>query len=381
MDGSRRRLMPNRRQFLTTCAAASVAGLTRAAPAAPGPFSFVLMGDLHFDRMEHHDLKWLEEHKAGDLSQIQNYTKLTAEVMPQMFATVKARIAALRHSGAPPAFVLQVGDLVQGLCGSDELAALQNREAVEFIAQADLGVPFLFTKGNHDITGDGAADAFKQVLQPFMQRQARMIDGKSAHSAANYTTRFGETQFAFFDAYDKTSLEWLEAVAAARTARHLFVTVHPPVVPYGARATWHLYNGEKGKAKRTKLLEILGKQAAMVLGGHLHKFAALTRTAGGGRFTQLAVSSVVSAPNQRFKDELHGLAHYTGDQVKLEPKHSPETEVERRAVYEEERKSVTAFEYVDTAGYAVVTVDGGKVEAKVYAGTAGEAFQTVNLVG
>ena len=47
---------------------------------------------------------------------------------------------------------------------------------------------------------------------------------------------------------DKTSLEWLEAVATKRTAKHLFVIIHPPVVPYGARATWHLYAGEKSKA-------------------------------------------------------------------------------------------------------------------------------------
>jgi hypothetical protein len=372
--------LPTRRQFLSTLAAASAAGLAKGAEAA-APFSFILMGDLHFDRMEHHDLKWLEEHKAGDLSQIKNYTKLTATVMPQVFAAVRERIAALKEAGANPAFVLQVGDLVEGLCGSDELAGRQNREAIEFIAQAGLGVPFLFTKGNHDVTGDGAQDAFKHVLQPYMQQEARKIDSRSAHASANYTATFGEAQFAFFDAYDKASLEWLEAVAGARTAKHLFVTVHPPVVPYGARATWHLYNGEKGKAARAKLLEILGRQEAVVLGGHLHKFSALTRRAGGGKFTQLAVSSVVSAPNQGLKDELSGVESYTGDQVKLEPKHSPETEVERRAVYDQERGGVTNFEYADTAGYAVVTVGGGKVEAKVFAGTAGEAFRTVRLVG
>ncbi|OYW26773.1 MAG: hypothetical protein B7Z47_07285 [Chthoniobacter sp. 12-60-6] len=133
----------------------------------------------------------------------------------------------------------------------------------------------------------------------------------------------GEAQFAFFDAYDKKSLEWLEAVAAKRTAKHLFVIIHPPVVPYGARASWHLYAGEKAKTQRAKLLDILGQQQAMVLGGHLHKFSALTRQAGGRSFSQLAVSSVVSALNQKPKEVLHGMASYTGDQVNLEPKHAP----------------------------------------------------------
>lgn len=368
--------MRTRRQFLQACSAAALPGL-----AAEGekPFSFILLGDLHYDSLEHHDLKWLEAHHGGDLSQIQNYSRLTAELMPGMFAAVKQRIAALRDSAALPAFVLQVGDLVQGLCGTAELSARQNREAVEFVTKQELGVPLLFTKGNHDVTGDGAKEAFDEVLLPFMAKEAQQVDAATSNSKANHLVTCGEAQFAFFDAYDKTRLEWLEAVAAKRTARHLFVIIHPPVVPYGARATWHLYAGEKTKAQRDKLLDILGGQEAMVLGGHLHKFSALTRTAGGKRFSQLAVSSVVSDLNQKLKDELHGIASYNGDQVKLEPNHSPETESQRRQVYADERKDVTAFEYANTAGYAVVTVDGGQVTAAIHAGTQAAAFQTAKL--
>jgi UDP-2,3-diacylglucosamine pyrophosphatase LpxH len=374
-------IMLTRRRFLTSAAATAgaISPFARAAD-AKGAFSFILLGDLHFDRWEHHDLKWLEAHKAGDLSQIRNYTKLTAEVMPQVFAAVKARIAALRSSATPPAFVLQVGDLVEGLCGSEELAARQNREAVEFVTQAELGVPFLFTKGNHDVTGEGAVAAFNAVLQPWMKAEAGKIDAKAAQTGANFTATHGDAQFAFFDAYDKSSLEWLEAVAQARTAGRLFVTVHPPVVPYGARATWHLYAADKAKAQREKLLQILARQEAIVLGGHLHKFSHVTRkVADGGAFTQLAVSSVVSAPNQKVNQELTGTAAYNGDQVTLEPKHAPETEAERRAVYERERAFVTDFQFADTAGYAVVTVAADRVEAQVHAGTAGVPFRTVRL--
>lgn len=343
------------------------------------PFSFILLGDLHYDSLAHHDFKWLQEHHGGDLSQIQNYSRLTAEVMPGMFAAVKQQIAALRASSAPPAFVLQVGDLVQGLCGSAELSARQNREALAFVAQAELGLPFVFTKGNHDVTGDGAKEAFDEVLLPFMAQEARKLDAAATHTQANHAMTCGDAQFAFFDAYDKTSLEWLAAMAAKRTSKHLFAIIHPPVVPYGARATWHLYASENTQAQRAKLLDVLGHQEAMVLGGHLHKFSALTRLAGGKSFSQLAVSSVVSALNQKPKVELHGLASYTGDQVSLEPKHSPETEELRRGIYASERRQVTAFEYADTAGYAVVTVNAGQVEAAVHAGAQAGAFQTLKI--
>ncbi len=352
----------------------------RAAEAAK-PFSFILLGDLHFDRWEHHDRKWLEEKQVGDIRQIENYTRLTREVMPLVFDAIRTRIAALRLSPTPPAFVLQVGDLVEGLCGSAALSTLQNREALDFVTKSDLGIPFLFTKGNHDVTGDGAVEAFNDVLLPFMTAQSKSVDTTASHTKACHLVTHGDSQFAFFDAYEKTSLEWLEAVAAKRTTDHFFVTIHPPVVPYGARATWHLFAKEKEAAQRAKLLEILGTQEAVVLGGHLHKFSSLTRLAGGKRFTQLAVSSVVSAPDQKPKDILHGLDAYTGDQVKLEPNHSPETTDLRRAVYATERQQVTAFDYADAAGYAVVTVNGEQIEATVHNGTRADIFQTVRLAG
>ncbi len=370
--------MPSRRRFLQTCSAAALPVVSSAAQVVK-PFSFILLGDLHYDSLAHHDMKWLDQHHGGDLSQIQNYSRLTAEVMPGMFAALRQRIAALRGSAAPPAFVLQVGDLVEGLCGSAELSARQNREALAFVTQADLGIPFVFTKGNHDVTGDGSKEAFDEVLLPFMSQQARQLDTTTTHSQANHTLTFGEAQFAFFDAYDKASLEWLEAIAAKRTATHLFVIIHPPVVPYGARATWHLYGGEKTKTQRAKLLEILGQQEGMVLGGHLHKFSALTRLAGGKSFSQLAVSSVVSALNQKPKDVLHGRATYTGDQINLEPKHAPDTAALRREVYATERQQVTSFEYADTAGFAVITVNSGQVEAAVHSGAQNEAFQTLKI--
>ncbi|MDB6006950.1 MAG: Metallophosphoesterase [Prosthecobacter sp.] len=371
--------MTSRRRFLQACTAAALPTLGSQSAEAAKPYSFILLGDLHYDSLSHHDMKWLDAHHGGDLSQINNYSRLTAEVMPGMLAAIKQRIAALRDSAAPPAFVLQVGDLVEGLCGTAELSVRQNREALAFVTQAELGIPFVFTKGNHDVTGDGAKEAFDEVLLPFMSQQARSLDPSTTNAQANHVMTHGEAQFAFFDAYDKTSLEWLEAVAAKRTSKHLFVIIHPPVVPYGARATWHLYAGEKTKTQRAKLLDLLGQQQAMVLGGHLHKFSALTRQAGGKSFSQLAVSSVVSALNQKPKDVLHGMASYTGDQVTLEPKHAPETAEQRREIYASERQQVTAFEYADTAGFAVVTVNGSLVEAAIHSGSQTEAFQTLKI--
>jgi hypothetical protein len=150
-------------------------------------------------------------------------------------------------------------------------------------------------------------------------------------------------------------------------------------VPYGARSTWHLYSNAKEETRRAKLLEILAEQRAIVLGGHIHKFNTIARKVGSNGFAQFALSSVITAATVQPKDVLQGIEQYTGDQVKVEPSHSPATEPSRRAVYDHEREFVKAFEYADLPGYAVVTVEGSAVTAEMYAGTGREVWKRVDL--
>jgi UDP-2,3-diacylglucosamine pyrophosphatase LpxH len=377
-----------RRDFIRTTATAA-AGLalgSRAgaeASAGGAKFAFVLLGDLHYDKLEHHDMAWLDQNYPKDLSQIKNYSKLTAEVMPRLFATVRETITYLnRTPETRVAFVLHAGDLVEGLCGSAERAMTQNQEALAMVRGAGLGVPFLYAKGNHDVTGAGAPEAFGAAIHPFLTEQVRRLDpAADGLTSARYAVRHGNAHFAFFDAYDPASLEWFEAEAAKRTAEHFFPIIHPPVVPYGARSTWHIFSADKDRAKRAKLLELLGRQHALVLGGHIHKFNTIAREAGGGRFAQLALSSVINAPDPAAKTELHGIERYDGDQVTVEPNFSPDNEAARRAVYEAERPFVKAFEYADLPGYAVVKVDGPRVTAEMYAGTTRRLWRTLDLTG
>jgi 3',5'-cyclic AMP phosphodiesterase CpdA len=379
----------NRRDFLREATAAvgmalgpSLPRLVGAPPASRTAFSFVLLGDLHFDRMEHHDFAWLSRKHPNDRRQIENYSRITKDITPRLLATVRETVAELNRTPATRvAFVLQAGDLVEGLCGSNELAVRHNSEALALVREAQLGAPFLFTKGNHDVTGDGAKEAFASVFHPYLTAQAAAVSpGTGELKQAHYGVDVAPAQFAFFDAYQTAeSLEWFEAYAARRSAEHLFVVVHPPVVPYGARATWHVFASEKDRARREKFLGLLGRHRAIVLGGHIHKFNTLAREAGGGRFAQLALSSVIDAPEVKVKDLLEGVAAYDGDQIRVEPKFSPETEAARRAVYAAERPFVRAFDYADLPGYVVVTVDGPRVVARMYAGISRQLWRSVDL--
>jgi hypothetical protein len=100
---------------------------------------------------------------------------------------------------------------------------------------------------------------------------------------------------------------------------------------------------------------------------------------GTQRFAQLAVSSILNSPEPAPKDVLSGDDQYTGDQIRVEPKHSPDTAAERRQVYDNERPFVRGFEYADLPGYAVVTVSGSSVRAEIFRGTGRKLFRAVAL--
>ena len=365
----------SRRQFVQgTLAGGAIALGGRSwalAAEAEGDWSCPVLGDLHFDRLVHHDFEWLKESHPGDLGQIENYSRITRERTPRLFETVKQRIAATK---VPVPFILQLGDLLEGLCGTEKLAASQAKEAVAFIRQTNFGRPLLMTKGNHDITGPGAADAYNRVLLPFMAR-----DSGTEVAAANFTQQKGGTFLVFYDAYDQGSLDWFETFVPKHRPERLVFLIHPPVVPYNARSSWHVYSQPRQAESRQRLLALLGKTRAIVLCGHLHKYSYLRRRTEHGAFVQLAISSVASSADGKPRDVLSGVEHYGPDLVGLEPKHSPDTREARRQLLAAERPFIDHFEYADVWGHARLNSLGPALTADVFHGLATEPAMSLSL--
>jgi hypothetical protein len=97
-----------RRRFLRTSLGTAVFAFAGSAAATtePASFAFILLDDLHYDKLEHHDMGWLERHKAGDLGQIRNYSRIMTELMPRLFAAVLAgrrsrKLCLRRTMGVP----------------------------------------------------------------------------------------------------------------------------------------------------------------------------------------------------------------------------------------------------------------------------------------
>lgn len=356
----------SRRCFLSQASAACAVGLAgNLAIAAPESdrCSIPLLGDLHFDRPEHHDMDWLAKEHPGDVRQVENYCRITAERMRPLLDKVGGACRRLQAAGTSVPFVLQLGDLVEGLCGSEQLARRQASDAIEFVEHAKLPVPMAITKGNHDVTGPGAVTVYNESLIPFVAKGL-----KAKVTKATFTQSVAGSLLVFYDAYDRASLDWFAGVLDELKPRRLIVAIHPPVVPYNARSTWHIYSSPKQQEQRTRLLDLLGRHRALVLCGHLHKYSFLVRRTDSGHFAQLAISSVASTSDGRAKDVLQGVDDYRPDLVDLEPSHSPDTVATRRKWLAAERPFIERFEYADTWGHAALHLRGEKASVDVFRG-------------
>jgi hypothetical protein len=355
-----------RRRFLAGSAAAaglSIAGNWVLAMDDDGDWSFPVLGDIHFDRLEHHDHEWLAKEYPSDVTQVQNYSRITREMTPRLLARMREDLLALQQAKTQVPFVLQLGDLLEGLCGNAELAARHAREGLAFVRDARFTAPLIMTKGNHDITGPGAPAAYHDIVLPGLATasQADVAD-------ANFTCRQGATLVVFYDAYDKSSLDWFAKTLERTTPQRLIVAIHPPVVPYNARSNWHVYSSPRQANERTRLLELLGRHQAIVLCGHLHKYSLVVRRTDSGRFVQLAISSVASTSDGRPRDERSGVDNYRPDLVELEPRHAPDTVHARRALLAAERPFIEHFEYADTWGHALLHMRQSGLHADVHRG-------------
>jgi len=335
-------------------------------------YSFVYLGDLHLDQAAHHDVEWLTASKPHILQESAKYVRSTELYTPLLLKQVRTLADA---SDGRIQMVIQGGDLVEGLCGRYELQMDQFAYAKEVIKRYLGPIPFISVKGNHDITGPGADEAYRDFMLPWMAEEC----GQPVESASFHIMK-GPDLFVFFDAYGPADLDWLQKTLTENPHRYLFVVMHQPVVPYTARSTWHLFAKSEEQSKQDTLLRILGDSHAIVLTAHLHRFTALERKTPNGSFVQFSMGSVIGRLPVVVKYSLEGVDRNGGDLVDLEPDFEPETVDFRRRILDDERDWITRFDFADFPGSAVLHVSDAGVSADVYVGASAEPWKSVQLV-
>jgi hypothetical protein len=270
--------------------------------------------------------------------------------------------------------VIQLGDLSEGLAGSEEKAAQMAENTMKAVEDVNMPVPWIITKGNHDITGPGAPEAFLKHYVPMFRKQTN----NPSINSASYTYRYDNVQITCVDPWDHDPdmVAFLEKELSESDARFKFVAIHEPVIPVTERC-WHTLR--RNPEQREKLLEVIARNKAIVLCAHLHRYSVVRRNTGYGPIVQVMAISVVSDRKILTPDKV--INEYGPSLAENVPDWQPETLGDRKAVLAEEAKYVTFYKQTVLPGYAVIKINENKgtVLLEYYAAFGQKPYDRVNL--
>jgi hypothetical protein len=332
----------------------------------------IVLGDLHYDLLEDHDMEWLKS-KPDDIRQIKEYTANTTNNWYDFMGVIRKATTSKNKTAS---VILQLGDLSEGLAGNPEKARQMASHTMEALENAKTGAPWILVKGNHDITGPGAPEAFMEYYIPMIRKQAKNNEIKSA----NYSYSFGNVQITCLDPWDKSIdfVGFLDKELSGSKAAVKLVAIHEPVIPVTERC-WHVLRNDT--ARRQKLLDVIAKNKAIVLCAHLHKYSVVSRNTSYGPIIQIMAISVVSERNYLLPRKV--ITRYGPSLVDDVPEWEPSTASQRKAWLVEENKFVTYYKQTDLPGYAVINVDssGKKITLEYYAAFGIKPYDVVDLSG
>ena len=85
-------------------------GAANAQDKKPGPaYSFVYLGDIHFDKRSHHDFEWVKANKPNDIRQIEDYVRITENHTPGLLRRIQT---AIESSDGRITMIVQGGDML-----------------------------------------------------------------------------------------------------------------------------------------------------------------------------------------------------------------------------------------------------------------------------
>ena len=333
--------------------------------------SLIVLGDLHYDLLSDHDMDWLRT-KPDDLRQVtKEYTVYTEKHWDDFMNLLRVKAESVKPATKA---IIQLGDLSEGLAGSEEKAKQMAQNTMKAIKETKMPVPWILSKGNHDITGPGAVDAFNEYYVPMIRKQT----GNPAIHNASYSYSFNQTQITVIDPWDRTTdmVAFLDRELSGSSAKVKFVVVHEPVIPVTERC-WHTLR--RTPDQRDKLLEVIAKNRAIVLCAHLHRYSVVSRNTPWGPVVQLMVVSVVK--DRAYQHPSNMISDYGPSLAEAKPDWQPETLEVRKAMLAEEAKFVTYYKQTDLPGYAVLKIDDrkGSVDLEYYAAFAQKPFDKISL--
>lgn len=248
-------------------------------------YNFLLFGDTHFDRdidVYHKNFTY-SKGSFGNTQrrEFQRYSTMWKERSPRMLTAAKT-VSDKFNS----AFILQLGDLVQGDCSSSADHSKMLLEALDVFKKTFPGKKFLTVCGNHDVRGVCAVRPYREFSAAHHSRELGQDIRKTT-----FAYRHGGDLYLFADFNCPDTAEMKKILHENQDARYKFIVVHAPVLPSDKNLTHWFFLGDQNRL-RSEMRELLLKNNVIVLAGHTHTFELLECQTDSGSITQFTTSSV-----------------------------------------------------------------------------------------
>ena len=300
--------------------AALFAAGVAAAGKLSGDYSFLVLGDTHFDAEPtvYHSAYLAMEKPPKYKERIKEFRR-NAEMWKKRMPRLLASLAAETNA----AFCIHVGDIIQGDCvdGTTQRRMLDNaladiRSNLPTLSGGDAPIPFLPVAGNHDIRltggkGDRSGASLYHAWADPVLEQAAPLCGFAPERMSGSSRLFrreisknGQTRCDWFLFLDYTADDPLGVVSNAfsvvadRPTRHRFVVCHKPLSKldpegHSDAANWIL-SGAGEKESHRALVALCQSLRIVWISGHIHRMA---RKRNGG-LAEIAVNSVWAKDGQ-----------------------------------------------------------------------------------
>ena len=264
-------------------------------------YQVLVLGDMHYDGMIFHDLSENPPKFHYSPAEVKRNLTNTERWLPRMLP-----VAAAVTKQAP--FVIQVGDLTQGDCGSEALQTQMLESAWRMLKQHFPDKPVYFTPGNHDYRGPGAKKATRSFIAKTMSQES-----KQQVISPDYVIRHGQDVYIFLDAADGTvHLDFLKAeLEKAKNARYKFVIGHYPFLPITGQSESGVFLGKGKEALWEEMFDLLLKHNVIYLCGHMHRNTVIEYSSAKGRVSQLMAFSILSPGPNKPDLEILGPENYS----------------------------------------------------------------------
>lgn len=254
-----------------------------------GTYSIIILGDTHFDAdpsSVYHSL-YVEPNEHRYNVHYKEFLR-NGDMWKDRCPRLLDRAASLVSKDTK--MVFQMGDLIQGDCGSGQIHTKMLDDAINRIKGAFGDLPFVTVVGNHDIRGMDAEKAYKEYMPARMSKEL----GKEI-SKTTFGFNIGNDAFIFIDFNKPDNDEIEKLLKDSEGARHTFVVSHGPIFPYdGGDSRWFFHGRLKHTDERRHFREEFAKRNAIALCGHIHTTEFYDWFGDGGRITQMTMNSVWS---------------------------------------------------------------------------------------